>query len=429
MSKAWSLAFYKALTRAAEPMAPRLLQKRARIGKEDSARLTERLGQPSVARPKGDLVWLHGASVGETQSLLPFIGRLRRERPDLAILITSGTRASADLLLKRLPKGVIHQYLPVDGPSAVKRFLDHWRPQLAVFAESELWPNLILGAKARGAKLALISARITEGSAERWTKAKASARLILSAFDLILPQDQQTAARVEMLGGVVGPMLNLKFASEPLPFDEAEYARLKAQAGARPMVLAASTHLGEDDLILGAFAHLPPIKGPAPLLVLAPRHPERAEAIIASLEGTEVARRSNGDPIETDTSVYVADTLGEMGLLFRLADVAVMGGGFVRGVGGHNPLEPARLGVPVITGEETFNFADVYGQMLPQGAALLARTEAELSAKIHLLLTDKAKARAVAEAGRAFAETQGAACESAMTSLEALLPPPEAPGR
>lgn len=424
MNQPLSLTLYRALTGAAEPLAPALLRRRAGRGKEDIARLSERLGSPSRARPDGPLAWLHGASVGETLSLLPFISRLRRERPGVNVLITSGTRASGELLAKRLPEGVIHQYLPVDGPRAVRRFLAHWRPQLGVLAESELWPNLILAARAQGAKLALISARITEGSAEGWTKAPAAARALLGAFDLILPQDPESAARIAGLGGRVGPELNLKFASEPLPFDPAELARLKAQIGARPVVLAASTHAGEDDLILAAFAHMPPICEPAPLLIIAPRHPDRADAILSHLEGVSTARRSAGEPIDEDTQVYIADTLGEMGLFYRLADLAVVAGGFVPGVGGHNPLEPARLGVPVITGDQTFNFAAVYGQMLPQGAAILAATESELSAKMHTLLTNRDRARQIGEAGRAFAERQAAEVEAAMASLYGLLPTP-----
>jgi 3-deoxy-D-manno-octulosonic-acid transferase len=423
MSRAWSLGVYKALTRVAEPIAPSVLRRRAGRGKEDITRLPERLGVPSVPRPPGPLVWLHGASVGESLSLIPFVNRLERDRPDLAILVTSGTRTSADLLRKRLPSKVIHQYLPVDGPGAVGRFMDHWQPDLGVIAESELWPNLILIAKTGGARLALISARITEGSARGWTRARASARRILAAFDLILPQDATNAGRIQTLGGKTGPMLNLKFAGEPLPHDAEELARLKSQIGARKVVLAASTHPGEDEFILGAFAALPAIE-PAPLLVIAPRHPDRAEAILSHLEGITVARRSDRDPIEADTQVYVADTLGEMGLLFRLADVAVMGGSFVSGIGGHNPLEPARLGAPVISGPETFNFAEVYGQMLPEGAAMLAATESELSAKIHALLTDPARAQALAQAGLAFTERQAKACEAAFAAVETLLPPP-----
>lgn len=421
MSRAWSLTLYRALTSVAEPLAPALLRRRAGRGKEDIARLPERLGAPSRARPPGSLIWLHGASVGETLSLLPFIHHLERDRPDLSILITSGTRASGELLAKRLPPSVIHQYLPVDAPRAVRRFLGHWRPQLGVFAESELWPNLILQARAQGAKLALISARITEGSAEGWTKAPKAARALFSAFDLILPQDPQSGARIEALGGRIGPLLNLKFASEPLPCDPAALASLKAQIGERKTVLAASTHAGEDDFIVSAFAAMPQIKTP-PLLVIAPRHPDRAEAILSTLEGISTARRSSGDAIEPDTQVYLADTLGEMGVFYRLADVAVVAGSFVKGVGGHNPLEPARLGAPVITGDQTFNFQSVYDQMLEEGGALRAASESDLTAKMHMLLTNEARAKAVADAGRAFAERHAEATAAAMRSLESLLP-------
>lgn len=421
MSGPWSLRLYKALTHIAEPIAPALLRQRAGRGKEDITRLGERLGQPSLARPEGDLIWLHGASVGETLSLLPFIHRLERERPDLAILITSGTRTSADLLRKRLSARVIHQYLPVDGPAAVRRFLDHWRPQLGVIAESELWPNLILQAKRRGARLALISARITEGSAKGWTRARASARTILAAFDLILPQDAASAGRIQALGAKTGPMLNLKFAGEALPHDPVQLTRMRDWIGARQVVLAASTHPGEDDFIVGAFAALPPIE-PAPLLIIAPRHPNRGSAILAGLDGIATARRSNEDPVEPDTQVFLADTLGEMGLFYRLADVAVMGGSFVAGIGGHNPLEPARLGVPVISGDDVFNFAEVYDQMGIDGCALVAGSETDLTAKLHQLLTDPARARHLGEAARAFAERQAASCDAAFTAVEALLP-------
>jgi len=423
MSRAWSLVVYKALTRVAEPMAPSLLRRRAGRGKEDIARLPERLGVASAPRPPGPLVWMHGASVGETLSLLPFVHRLERDRPDLTILITSGTRTSADLLRKRLPPRVIHQYLPVDGPAAVRRFLDHWRPQLGVIAESELWPNLILQARRAGVRMALVSARITEGSAKGWTRARASARRILAAFDVILPQDAQNAGRIQALGGATGPMLNLKFAGEALPYDEAELRGLKAQIGPRQVVLAASTHPGEEDVVLGAFSALAHSE-PAPLLVIAPRHPGRAEAILSTLEGITTARRSDADPIEADTQVYLADTLGEMGLWFRLADVAVMGGGFVAGVGGHNPLEPARLGVPVVTGPEVFNFAPIYARMLADEAVLVATSESDLSTKVQRLLADPAKAQAIGAKALAYAQRQAAECDAAFAAVEALLPAP-----
>ena len=211
-----SLKAYGAVTGWVEPLAPRLLTARARRGKEDVSRLNERLGRPSIPRPSGPLVWLHGVSVGESLSLLPVIERLRAERPDVAVLVTSGTVTSARILAERLPPGVIHQYAPVDGPLATARFLNHWRPSLGVLVESELWPNLIGAARERGVKLALISARITEKTAQGWGRMRGAARTLLSAFDLILPQDDASAARVEALGGKVQGRANLKLAGGPL---------------------------------------------------------------------------------------------------------------------------------------------------------------------------------------------------------------------
>jgi 3-deoxy-D-manno-octulosonic-acid transferase len=207
------LALYAAATGLLEPLGPALLRGRARRGKEDPDRLGERLGRPSIPRPPGPLVWLHGVSVGETTSLLPLVAALRARRPGLTLLVTSGTVTAARLLAARLPKGVIHQFAPVDTPGAARRFLDHWQPALAVFVESEIWPNLILSAKSRGTRLALLSARMTEASAARWARWPGSAHALMSAFDLILPQDTATDARIRRLGGAPGPRLKIGRAS------------------------------------------------------------------------------------------------------------------------------------------------------------------------------------------------------------------------
>src|ERR1700722_9089630 len=211
-----SLRLYALATGLAEPLAPMLLSNRVRRGKEDAARLGERLGRAGRPRPQGPLVWLHAASVGESVSLLPLIERIRTERPDLAMLVTSGTRTSAELLARRLPEGVIHQYAPVDAPGAVARFLGHWRPGLGLFVESELWPNLILGARHRGVRLALVSARMTEASSKGWARRPNAARAMLSGFEAILAQDDASAARLEGLGGHVAGRLNLKRLGAPL---------------------------------------------------------------------------------------------------------------------------------------------------------------------------------------------------------------------
>ncbi|MCA3737665.1 MAG: 3-deoxy-D-manno-octulosonic acid transferase [Phenylobacterium sp.] len=407
------LALYGLATGLAEPLAPLILKRRAKAGREDPLRLGERLGRAGAPRPPGPLVWLHGVSVGETVSLLALVEGLRARRPDLGLLVTSGTRTSAELLARRLPAGVRHQYVPVDTPGAVRRFLDHWRPDLGVFAESELWPNLILTARRRGTRLVLASARITEGTARTWRRAPASARRLLSAFDLILPQDRATADRLRGLGADCGRELNLKRAGAPLIFDPAELARLQGLAAGRPVVLAASTHPGEDALIAEAA------EGLGALVVIAPRHPERGAEIAAALKAP---RRALGEEPGPETPVWIADTLGEMGLFFRLADVVVMGGSFPGGIGGHNPLEPARLGAPVITGPDIANAADVYGEMFDEVCALMARDGPDLRRKLAGLLADPMLRRRMRDATLGYAARQGQALEEALEDLAPLLP-------
>ncbi len=410
------LVLYGAATGLLEPFAPLALNARVRRGKEDPARLGERLGRASRARPPGPLVWLHGVSVGESVSLLPLVGALRTRRPDLGLLVTSGTRTSAEILAQRLPAGVVHQYAPVDAPGAVRRFLDHWRPSLAVFVESELWPNVLGAARRRGVRLALLSARMTQASHQGWSRAPASARELLGAFDLVMPQDEATARRLAQLGAVIGPPLNLKRVGAPLPADDDTLRRFREAVGGRAVVLAASTHPGEEALIAGAFRAA--VDDPAQaLLVIAPRHPERGPALAA---GFGAPRRSAGEP--PAGPIYIADTLGEMGLLYRAADVVVMGGAFATGVGGHNPLEAARLGRAVITGPEAFNAAELYREMIDQGGATEVPDEPALAEQIRRRLEDRALAGRMDAAALAYAASQDGALDAALAALEPLLP-------
>ena len=264
------LALYAAATGLLEPLAPALLRRRAAAGKEEAGRIAERLGRTATPRPTGPVIWLHGVSVGESLSLLPLIAALRAARPDLNVLVTSGTVTSALVLTGRLPRGVIHQYAPVDAPGAAARFLDHWRPGAALFVESELWPNLIRAARARGVRLGLLSARMTDASAKGWNRVPATARALLAAFDLILPQDAATADRLARLGAAVGPHLNLKLVGDAPPVDAATTAKLWAGLGGRKAVLAASTHPGEEPLIAQAFRAATD-DGPPAVLIVAPR--------------------------------------------------------------------------------------------------------------------------------------------------------------
>jgi 3-deoxy-D-manno-octulosonic-acid transferase len=417
------LALYGAATRLLEPFAPRLLAARAARGKESPQRLAERLGRAARVRPPGKLVWLHAVSVGESLSLLPLVQRLAAS-PGLNVLVTSGTATSAEILAQRLPRAAIHQFAPVDAPGAVARFLDHWRPDAGLFVESELWPNLILAAHRRGVRLGLLSARITAASAQGWARAPTSARALLQAFDLVLPQDAASGERLKRLGAEPGPRLNLKRAGSAPPFDAAALEQLRQEVSGRPVVLAASTHEGEEPLIAEAFraaaAH-----APGALLIVAPRHPERGAAVIEALagQGLTAARRSEGAPVGGASAAYVADTLGEMGLWLRLADVVVMGGSFAPGIGGHNPLEAARVGAAVVTGPDVANAAEIYAEMLAEAAAIRAEDAAALARHLTGLLANPRIARRIGEAALDYARRQAAALDDAMPLIESLLSP------
>lgn len=419
------LIAYRLATRALEPLAPRLLDARARRGKEDPVRVDERMGFTRAERPAGDLVWLHGVSVGESLSLLPVVERFVKARPDLMVLVTSSTVTSAHILAERLPAGVIHQYAPVDAPGVVARFLDHWRPSLTVFVESEIWPNLLLEAQRRGVKLALVSARITEKTVEGWARFPASARALTSAFDLVLPQDAVSAQRLESMGARIDGLVNLKLSGDPLPHDAAAFSRLSAAIGDRPVIVAASTHEGEEVAIVRALDRL----GDRVCLILAPRHPERGPHIAQALqrEGYAFAMRSRGETIGPDTDIYLADTLNEMGLFLRLADVVVMGGSFAPAiglppVGGHNPLEPARLGRPTITGPDASNWAPVTSALSEAGGLVLVQAPSDLLGVIEPLLADLNAAKAMGERGRRAAVEAGGGLERLWALLSPLTP-------
>jgi 3-deoxy-D-manno-octulosonic-acid transferase len=399
MSGPLPLRLYRLATALAEPFAPLALKARLGRGKEDPARIGERLGRASLPRPQGPLVWIHGASVGESLSHLPLTERWARERPDVRLLVTSGTRTSAELMARRLPAGALHQYAPIDAPGAARRFLGHWRPDLALFVESELWPNLLLEARRRGTRLALLGARISEASARRWDRAPAAARAVLSLFDLIWAQDFETRDWIEGHGVAVAGRFDLKRAAGPLPCEPEALARLEAAVAGRTVVVAASTHPGEETLIAAAVRPLEP----RPLLILVPRHPDRGPEVEAELKacGWRTALRSRGEAPGPATEAYVADTLGELGLVYRLAEVVVMGGGFAEGMMGHNPLEPARLARAVISGPHVEAVADAYADLLAEKAALTVRDQGELASALKALTAEPALARAMGERAKA----------------------------
>lgn len=413
------LRAYRALTTAMGPLVTLYLIRRLARGKEDRARFAERRGVASVARPENPLVWIHAASIGEAVSMLALIDALVEGRPALSVLVTTGTVTSARLLAARLPAGrAWHQYVPVDRPAYVRRFLDHWRPDLALWVESELWPNLITEAHARGTPLLLINGRMSRRSFENWQRWPGLIGPVIGAFDLCLAQDAVQAERLRQLGAqralCVG---NLKSAAGPLPVNESELARLAAQAAGRPLWLAASTHDGEEDVAAEAHSVLKQ-HWPDLLTLIVPRHPARASAVAASLQakGLSLARRSLAEPITRETEIYLGDTLGELGLFYRLAGIAFIGGSLVP-MGGHNPLEAALLDCAVLHGPDMSNCAAIARDLAAAGAALTVCDATELAEALGRLLADPAERARRAAAGLDVAADNRAVLDAVMERI------------
>src|SRR5258705_7680034 len=333
---AMNLRVYRKLSTAMVPLAPALIKRRLKQGKEDPERVGERRGLSPDTRPHGPLVWIHGASVGEVLAAAALIERLRAL--NLRILLTSGTVTSAAIVAKRFPADIIHQYVPYDSPRYVARFLDHWRPSLALFIESDLWPNLILSSAARRLPMVLINGRMSQRSFPRWRRVSGTISALLGTFDVCLAQSQTDAERFAALGcRNVVTTGNLKLDVPAPPADAAKLDRLMSVTRGRPSIVAASTHPGEEEMLVEAHKTLAGFF-PSLLTVIVPRHPDRGEAgaRLVAASGLHVAQRSRQELPTATTDIYVADTMGEMGLFYRLAPIEFMGGSLVEH-GGQNP--------------------------------------------------------------------------------------------
>lgn len=420
---ALTLALYRGLTGLAAPALPLILGRRVRRAKEDPARLGERFGRAGLPRPPGPLVWIHAASVGESLSVLPLIDRLIAADPGRSILVTSGTVTSAALLRERLPAGAMHQFVPVDQPAAVARFLDHWRPDAGLWVESELWPNLIGSTQRRGIPTLLIQGRMSARSHRSWRWLPGLIRPVLSGFALVLAQTEADAARFRDLGaGRVIVTGSLKFAAPSLPHDPAGLDALRHAIGDRPVFLAASIHPGEDKPVIRAQAALRR-KHHRLLTIIVPRHPDRGAELaeLAGYDGPGVARRSLGQPITGETRIYIADTIGELGLFYRLAPVVFIGGSLIPH-GGQNPVEPVQLGAVVISGPDMTNFAEVTDGFAEADAHLVARDGAELARLATDLLRDPARCRALASRQQAVIAAKAGVLECVTGLIAPYLP-------
>jgi 3-deoxy-D-manno-octulosonic-acid transferase len=415
-----ALRAYRLLSATATPLVPLFLAQRLRRGKEHRARVGERRGEARFARPGGSLVWVHGASVGELVAVLPLIERIVGR--GIGVLVTSGTVTSGGIAEQRLPRGVIHQFVPLDVPRYVRLFLSHWRPDLALFVESDLWPNMIIEASARGVPMIVVNGRLSENSFRRWRRLPAMIVNLLGRLDLCLAGTPADASRFSELGAPrVVTTGNLKFDVPGLPADRAKLGELQATIGNRPVIAAASTHAGEETAVIDAHRRL---RGnfPGLLTLIAPRHPERAPGVreLATVAGLNVALRSRGERPNAATEIYVADTMGELGLIYRLAPVVFIGGSLVRH-GGQNPIEAAKLGAAILHGPHVWNFAEIYAKLDVAHGAEPVADAGRLTAALAAWLNDPAARARAADAARATVDALGGALERTLQSLEPYL--------
>ncbi|MGB6536369.1 MAG: 3-deoxy-D-manno-octulosonic acid transferase [Xanthobacteraceae bacterium] len=415
-----ALRLYQFVTRTATPLAPRLLASRLKRSKEDPARLGERRGEATLRRPRGALIWVHAASVGELLAVVPLIECIRAQ--DFAVLVTSGTVSSAALAGQRLPVGAMHQFVPLDAPQFVARFLSHWRPDLALFVESDLWPNLILSCSERKIPLILLNGRVSERSFFRWRLAPGAISALLNRFDLCLAQSPSNAQRFSRLGAPrISAIGNLKLDVPAPPADRSTLNRFSALIGLREVIAAASTHPGEEAAMLSAHRQLRK-EFPTLLTVIAPRHPERGPSIAesASAAGLSVGMRSRGGLPKRDVEIYVADTFGELGLVYRIAPIVFMGGSLASH-GGQNPIEAIRLGAAVLHGPHVWNFAEIYGTLDKAHGAELVTGEEALTARLAAWLADAAARKTAADTAAQTMEKLSGALERTLAALDPYL--------
>ncbi len=421
------LTLYRLLSGAAAPLLRSVLKRRLAVGKEDPVRLPERRGVASIDRPDGAVIWIHAASVGEMNSSMPLIAQLARRDRKATVLLTTGTMTSAKLAATRFDRGVdglrvIHQMAPLDHPRWCARFLTHWRPDAALFIESELWPNLILETKARQVPMALVNARLSKRSGARWRRyAAAGARRLLSCFAVILCQDEATQTTMTALGAAHAQFMgNLKMAAPPLEADPALVGALRAMIAERPVFLAASTHPEDDEMVFDAFRRLRSDR-PETLLIVAPRHPARGAALarLSEAAGWRACLKSQdglpnaGAPID----VLISDTMGELGAYYSIAGMTYLGGGMADR-GGHNPVEAVQLDCRVVYGPDRANFQSVSAALEADGQARVVRNASDIAQAVSAIFEGDAAPTGL---GAAAADAE-ALLQRIMTALEPVLP-------
>lgn len=417
------LSIYRFVTTLCAPLIDLYLLKRRLLGKEDTKRFRERLGHASVPRPAGKLLWVHAASIGEAISVLPILEQLKNTYPQATILMTTGTVTSAGLLQERLPKGAIHQYVPIDRVVTVRRFLAHWQPNVALWVESELWPNLVLETHRTGCQMIQVNARISDHSRHSWRRYHGLANKMLSCFSLCLAQSEADKERFESLGSDnVRAMDNLKYDAPALPAAPSASGDILQRVAGRTVWLAASTHHGEEEMLVQVHRQLK-MQIPDILTIIVPRHPNRTDEILRHMPtDVKLAVRSRVEAIAADTDMYLADTVGELGVFYRLCGVVFMGGSLVPH-GGQNPLEAARLDCAILTGPYTDNFIMMYQDLARVQAVLRVEDASALAAQVMALLQDGTLRQKYASTALAFLESKRGVTARYLEAMEPYIRP------
>lgn len=421
----WALRLYRFIAFIAGPFLLLSLAARARRGRENPARLAERRGVTQATRPKGRLIWFHAASVGETNSILPLIADIFAADADINILLTTGTTTSAERVAmaqnSQTPK-LIHQFAPLDRRAWAAQFLDHWRPDMAGWVESEIWPNMVLACAERDIPLVMINGRLSDRSFARWQKIAPVARKLLSCFSFVMAQDQTTAKRLRALGAeAVDVFGNLKLDTPPLGADETALSTLMQSFAGRPVWLAASTHDGEESVMLDVHKRVQ-TDFPDLMTIIVPRHANRGDAIAAQLirrlpDASHLAQRSHGQQPRAQTQIYLADTMGELGLFYHATNIVFIGGTLVPH-GGQNPIEAAALGCAILHGPHTHNFTEIFADLHNLQGALKIKDSAALSSQLYELLQEPSQQKILSEQALAFVETQIGARRQVLKALQ-----------
>jgi len=422
------LAIYRIVTILGAPFILFYLNVRKFKGKEDSDRFNERLGISTTSRPSGKLIWLHAASVGETISMLQLIEKLLIQNIKSHLIITTGTVSSARLVKNRLPQRTIHQYIPVDRPSYVRRFMNHWKPDIALWTESEFWPNIITETQKHKIPLVLVNGRISTKSFIGWRRGAPSLiKTLLQCFTLCLGQSDIDVDRLKILGAINSKYLgNLKFAAAPLPANTYIFTALKSAIKHRPVFLAVSTHAGEEEIIATTHKCLKS-RFPNLLTIIIPRHPKRGPEILRKVQpilANSMLRSKNGLITDT-TDIYIADTIGELGVFYRLTEIVFIGKS-LEAFGGQNPLEALNLNCAVIHGPHMTNFQWITEQMIKLGCSIQINNTEELAKTVSTLLLNKKKRENMIRIGQRFVNSQSEIVNSVAEEINKILVTPHA---